>query len=117
VSHCLLASASGDGSVRVWELPAGRKVATLQGHSSTVFGAAVSADGRLVASGSGDGTIKLWDTLSDTCLGTLREEPCYERLDITGLTGVTAAQREALKALGAVEQRVPVGAADSEQAH
>jgi len=34
----------------------------------------------------------------------LRPERRYERLDITGLTGVTAAQRAALLALGAREQ-------------
>jgi hypothetical protein len=34
---------------------------------------------------------------------TLRAERCYERLDITGLTGITDAQRQALLALGAVE--------------
>jgi hypothetical protein len=32
-------------------------------------------------------------------------------MDITGLTGVTTAQRAALLALGAVEQRRPVGVA------
>jgi hypothetical protein len=34
----------------------------------------------------------------------LRPERRYERLDITGLTGITEAQRAALLALGAVEQ-------------
>jgi hypothetical protein len=33
----------------------------------------------------------------------------YERLDITGLTGITAAQRAALLALGAIEQHAPAG--------
>lgn len=31
----------------------------------------------------------------------------YERLDITGLTGITRAQRTALLALGAIEQHGP----------
>ena len=38
------------------------------------------------------------------CLRTLRAERRYERLNITGLTGVTEMQRAALFALGAVEQ-------------
>jgi WD40 repeat protein len=109
----LLASASGDGTVRLWELPGGRGVATLHGHTSTVFGVAASSDGRLLASGSGDGTIKLWETDGGSCLGTLQDEPCYARLDITGLRGVTAAQRAGLMALGAVEHRVSPGATDS----
>jgi hypothetical protein len=36
-------------------------------------------------------------------LHTLRPERRYERLDITGLTGVTEAQRAALLVLGAVQ--------------
>jgi non-specific serine/threonine protein kinase len=44
-----------------------------------------------------------------TYLHTLQVDRCYERLDITGLTGVTEAQRSALLALGAVE-RAPVRA-------
>jgi hypothetical protein len=34
----------------------------------------------------------------------LRSDRCYERVDISGLTGVNAAQRAALLALGAIEQ-------------
>ena len=62
-----------------------------------------------MASGSGDGTVKLWDPQAGTCLATLRDEPCYEDLDITDLTGVTAAQRAALLALGAIELSGPAG--------
>ena len=39
-----------------------------------------------------------------TCLRTMQAERRYERMDITGLTGVTSAQRAALLALGAVEK-------------
>jgi WD40 repeat protein len=105
----LLASGSGDGTVRLWELTSARSLGTLQGHTSMVFGVAVSADGRLVASGSGDGTVKLWETAGGTCVTTLRNEPCYQSMDITGMTGATPAQHAALLALGAVEQPAPVG--------
>jgi hypothetical protein len=37
-------------------------------------------------------------------LHTLRPDRLYECVDITGLTGVTAAQRDALLSLGAVER-------------
>jgi hypothetical protein len=46
-------------------------------------------------------------------LRTLRGDRRYERLDITGLTGVTEAQRQAMLALGAVE-RTGVQAAGGE---
>ena len=64
----------------------------------------MNAAGPTVASGSFDGTVKLWETQSGTCLRTLRPERRYERLDITGLTGITEAQRAALLSLGAVER-------------
>jgi WD40 repeat protein len=105
----LAASSGGDGAVRLWETRTGRPLATLQGHTGTVWGVGLSADGQLVASGSFDGTVKLWEAKSGACLRTLQPERRYERLDITGPTGVTAAQRTALLALGAVDRRTPAG--------
>ena len=72
--------------------------------TSVVWGVALSRDGRLVASGGIDGLVKLWEAGTGFSLRTLRAERRYERLDITGLTGVTEAQRSALLALGAVER-------------
>jgi hypothetical protein len=48
--------------------------------------------------------VRLWEAGSGACLRVLRAERRYERMDITGLTGVTEAQRSALLALGAVER-------------
>jgi WD40 repeat protein len=79
-------------------------LAILRGHTGMVYGVALSGDGRLLASGGDDGMVKLWEPGSGTCLHTLVSDRPYERLNITGLTGVTEAQRAALLALGAIEQ-------------
>jgi WD40 repeat protein/transcriptional regulator with XRE-family HTH domain len=99
----VLASGSTDGMVRLWEVGTGRPVATLEGHTGAVRSVAISADGQLVAIGSLEGTVRLWDGNGASSVRTLRAERRYERMDITGLSGVTSAQRAALLALGAVE--------------
>ena len=47
--------------------------------------------------------LPLWEATTGTPLRTLRADRRYERLDTTGLTGITATQRASLLALGAVE--------------
>jgi WD40 repeat protein/transcriptional regulator with XRE-family HTH domain len=100
----LLASGGLDTQIRLWDVRAGRLLQTLTGHTSPVYGVAMSRDGSLIASGSFDGTVRVWAVSSGTCLRVLRSDRPYERMDITGLTGVTEAQRGAMLTLGAVER-------------
>ena len=67
---------------------------------------ALSADGRTVASGGFDGAVKLWSVADQTYMRTLRPDRRYERMDITGLTGLTPAQRDGLLALGAIDSQL-----------
>jgi WD40 repeat protein len=60
----LLASGSGDETIKLWEVATGREVRTLTGHTNDVTSVAFSPDGRLLASGSTDKTIKLWEVAS-----------------------------------------------------
>lgn len=99
----LVASGSEDGVVRLWDVESGALLASLRGHVGQVYGVSFLGPDRLV-SGSIDGTVRIWQTSTGTCVRTLRADRRYERMDISGVTGISEAQREALIALGAVEQ-------------
>ncbi len=68
----LVATASADGTARVWDVAAGTARVTLQGHDSGVLGVVFSPDGALVATGSQDGTARVWDVAAGTARVTLQ---------------------------------------------
>jgi nucleoside phosphorylase len=57
----LVASASSDNTVRLWDSPTGAARYTLEGHLHSVSAIAFSPDSRLLASASYDNTVRLWD--------------------------------------------------------
>jgi WD40 repeat protein len=71
----VLASASFDGTARLWDLPASTDRAVLTGHAGPVLCVAVSPDGRTLATGT-DGTVRLWDA-----------DPPRQRAVLTGHAG------------------------------
>lgn len=103
-----LASCSGSG-VKLWDFQSGELIHHLDGHTQDIQSADFRFDGQIVASGSKDGTIILWDVKTGQRLQTLRTPGPYEGMNITGVTGISEAQRAALKALGAVEDGVRLG--------
>ncbi len=67
----LLASASSDSTIQLWDLNTNTLQATLHGHTSDVLDVAFSPDGSLLASGSADGTVRLWNPVTETLQATL----------------------------------------------
>jgi len=57
----LLASASFDKSLRIWDGVTGKFKGALRGHVGAVYQVCWSSDSRLLVSGSKDSTLKVWD--------------------------------------------------------
>jgi serine/threonine protein kinase/WD40 repeat protein len=56
----LIATASMDHSIRLWEFPSGRGLAVLRGHRSEVWWVEFTPDGKSLISGAKDGTVNIW---------------------------------------------------------
>jgi hypothetical protein len=69
----LIASASDDMTVRLWDVETGECRNIFIGHSKCVNVALFSPDGDLVASASDDGTVRLWDVASGRHRAVIRE--------------------------------------------
>ncbi len=67
-----VASASFDGTVRVWDLATGVETLVLRGHRGGVRDVAYHPDGKWLVSASLDGTLKLWDASNGRVLRTLQ---------------------------------------------
>jgi len=58
----LIASASGDYTVRLWNTETGASVGAFEGHTNYAYTVCFSPDSSLVASGSRDASVRLWST-------------------------------------------------------
>lgn len=98
----ILASGSHDRTVKLWDVDSGECLKTLH-HAAEIWSIAFSPDGETLASSSTDGSIQLWQVETGECVKTMRSPKPYEGMNIAGTTGLTAAQKATLQALGAVE--------------
>ncbi len=76
---------------------------SIEGHTSRIWGMALSPDERYLASGDEEGTTLLTDIQSGKVIEKISIDRPYERMNIRGVTGLNAAQRAALQELGAVD--------------
>ncbi|WP_017315129.1 nSTAND1 domain-containing NTPase [Mastigocladopsis repens] len=67
----ILASASADKTVKLWDTATGQVIQTLSGHTASVWGVSFSPDGKILASASRDKTVKLWDPATGKEIKTL----------------------------------------------
>lgn len=78
------ATASDDGTVRLWNVSSATPLQTLRGHLGAVRGCCFLEQGRLLASGSEDGTVRIWRTLDGALLHTLRHHSAPVRACTAG---------------------------------
>ncbi len=73
----VIASASVDETVRVWDARSGATKAILDGHCGFVLDVAFSSDGQQLASASSDGTVRLWDVATGVLIAPLHDHASY----------------------------------------
>ena len=65
-----IVSASGDRTIRIWDIWSGNQIGeSLKGHSDYVKSASFSPDGKCIVSASGDKTIRIWDVQTGRQIG------------------------------------------------
>src|SRR5262249_11004745 len=57
----LLATCSADKFIKIWRIPDGKFVKSLEGHTHYVLDVGWRGDGKLLASAGADNTVKIWD--------------------------------------------------------
>lgn len=96
----IVATSGDDKVIRLWRIGETDCQQQFIGHSQSIRALAFSSDGQYLISGSMDGTTRIW-RLNGTVMKILVAQRPYEGIDITGTTGLSDAQRDALRTLGA----------------
>jgi WD40 repeat protein len=102
-TRSLLASGGDDQTVRIWDGQTGECLQVWAEHQSQIWSVAWNPAGTMLASSSADQTIRIWDLLIGRTQQILRAPRPYEGMQIQDIRGVTDAQIETLRALGAVD--------------
>ena len=102
----IIAVGSRDTTVKFWELGNEKCKWSLNGHTGPVNSVSFSVDGFILISGDDDGSVRLWDVQTRECFAVFQIPRPYEGTNITGVQGLTEAQRASMIALGAVDESV-----------
>jgi WD40 repeat protein len=70
----IIATASDDFTVKVWDSQSGKLLHSLQGHTKEITRIDFSPDGKSIVSGSWDNTAKIWEVISGRLLHTLKHD-------------------------------------------
>ncbi|EDX82790.1 hypothetical protein S7335_1093 [Synechococcus sp. PCC 7335] len=97
-----LAMSGPDATIRIWDVVHSTWVKALSGQNSYIQSLVWRPCDRWLASGYADGEIALWDISSGNRIRTFIPERLYEGMNITGVTGISDAQRDALMQFGAI---------------
>src|SRR5262249_37884035 len=76
-----LASASRDGTIRLWEAASGQERRCLKGHRGAVHSIPFSADGRTLVSGGEDTTVLIWPLDERVLAHQKQKTPPTEQLE------------------------------------
>ena len=87
----MLASASEDRTIRLWDIATGTHRHTLTGHNSYIYSVAFSPDGLTLASGSENGRIRFWNVTTGQYRVTLEGHSSSVRSVAFGPDGQTLA--------------------------
>ena len=114
-----LATASDDGTVRLWDTSIGSLIRTIEAHSNDVESVSFSPDGRTIASASDDGTVRLWDTSSGSLIRTLIGNSTYAKDTASNPGGRTIASGYdgSTVAFGNTSNESFIGSLDNESEH
>ena len=100
---CRVACGGSDTALQIWDVATGKCITKLEQHTNSNWRTvAWQPAGQFLASSS-DNDIRIWCVKTGTCLQILKADRPYEAMQIAGATGLTAAQKAALVALGACE--------------
>lgn len=67
----VLASASGDSTIRIWSITSGACLRLLEGHTNSVLRVVFATRGTQLLSSGSDGLVKLWSLKKGECVNTI----------------------------------------------